>query len=145
MPSHVAEVWRSCAWLGADRARQWEDDGVGSVTDYLDTVDPRQRVVLEHVVAIAAGGGPGAEEGRSYGLAALRVLGKPLVAVQATAHHLAIYPFSPAVVSAVAPDLPGHALSKGTIRFDVDHPLPDAVLRRVVALRLAEITGPGGG
>lgn len=118
---------------------------VGSVTDYLETVDPGRRPLLERVVAIACDGAPQAEEGHGYGLAALRVAGKPLLAVQATAHHLALYPFSSAVVAEVAADLPDHVLSKGAIRFDVDHPVPDAVVRRVVALRLAEIRGPGCG
>ncbi len=117
---------------------------MGSVTDYLETVDPARRALLERVVAIAVDSAPEVEEGHGYGLAALRVAGKPLLAVRATAHHLAIYPFSAAVVAEVAADLPDHDVSKGAIRFDVDHPVPDPVVRRVVALRLAEIRGPGG-
>lgn len=75
----------------------------------------------------------------SYGMPALRFHGKPLVAVVAARGHLSLFPFSSAVVEAVAPDLVGHSLSKGTIRFDVDHPLPTAVIERIVDLRLAEI------
>ena len=72
---------------------------------------------------------------------ALRLDGRPLVGVTAAAKHLSLFPFSPAVVEAVAPDLEGFSLSKGTIRFTVDRPVPDPVLERVVSLRLAELRG----
>jgi uncharacterized protein YdhG (YjbR/CyaY superfamily) len=55
------------------------------------------------------------------------------------AQHLSVFPFSPAVVEAVAADLEGFSLSKGTIRFTVDRPIPDGVLERVVRLRRAEL------
>jgi uncharacterized protein YdhG (YjbR/CyaY superfamily) len=32
-------------------------------------------------------------------------------------------------------------LSKGTIRFDVDRPVPDAVVERIVRMRVDEIEG----
>jgi uncharacterized protein YdhG (YjbR/CyaY superfamily) len=45
------------------------------------------------------------------------------------------------VVAAVAPDLEGYDLSKGTIRFSAERPLPEAVVTRVVELRRSEIDG----
>jgi uncharacterized protein YdhG (YjbR/CyaY superfamily) len=53
--------------------------------------------------------------------------------------HLSIFPFSPAVIDSVAARLEGLSLSKGTIRFTPDHPVPDHVLEEVVRLRRAEI------
>jgi uncharacterized protein YdhG (YjbR/CyaY superfamily) len=49
------------------------------------------------------------------------------------------------VVEHVRDRLAGFAVSKGTIRFTVDHPLPDDVIREVVSARLTEITGEGTG
>ncbi|MEV7132564.1 hypothetical protein AB0N24_06700 [Arthrobacter sp. NPDC093128] len=40
---------------------------------------------------------------------------------------------------AVASQLDGYSLSKGTIRFTPDHPVPDDVLEEIVRLRRAEI------
>jgi len=57
----------------------------------------------------------------------------------AAAKHLSVFPFSPAVIDAVASRLEGYSLSKGTIRFTPDHPLPDDVLEDIVRLRRAEI------
>lgn len=80
-----------------------------------------------------------AEEGQSYGAPAFRYRGRPLLGFAAHRTHLAIYPFSPAVVEAVADRLPGYPLSKGTIRFSADRALPDDVLADIVRMRMAEI------
>jgi uncharacterized protein YdhG (YjbR/CyaY superfamily) len=114
---------------------------MGTIGDYLAGLQPDQRAALQHVVDIASRVVPDAEEGTSYGMAALRVDGRPLLGLTAAARHLSVFPFSPAVVAAVAPDLDGFSLSKGTIRFTVDRPLPDAVVERVVGLRRAELDG----
>ena len=114
---------------------------MGELTAYVESLPPPQREVLQRVVDAARRAAPDAEEGRSYGMAALRLAGKPLVGVTAAARHLSLFPFSPAVVEAVAPDLEGYSLSKGTIRFTAERPLPEGVVERVVALRRAEIQG----
>lgn len=72
-------------------------------------------------------------------MAALKLDGKPLIGVVAAARHLAVFPFSPAVIDAVAGRLEGFSLSKGTIRFTPDHPLPDEIVEEIVRLRRAEI------
>jgi len=69
----------------------------------------------------------------------LKVEGRPLIGVIAATAHLSIFPFSAAVVAAVAADLDGFSLSKGTVRFTQAQPLPEAVVRRIVRLRLAEL------
>ena len=69
----------------------------------------------------------------------MRLDGRPLLGITAAAKHLSVFPFSPAVVEAVAADLDGFSLSKGTIRFTPERPVPDEVLERIVALRVAEL------
>ena len=112
---------------------------MGTVEDYLSGLPPEQGQALRRVVELARGLAPDAEEGTSYGMPALLVGGRPLVGVTAAARHLSLFPFSPAVVAAVAPDLEGFSLGKGTIRFTPDQPLPDAVFEQVVRLRRAEL------
>lgn len=112
---------------------------MGELTDYLDGLDEPARGTLTHVCDVARATVPGLEEGRSYGVPALIHQRNPLVGVQATAKHLSVIPYSSEVVAAVAPDLEGFSLSKGTIRFSSDQPIPDAVLARIIELRRAEI------
>jgi uncharacterized protein YdhG (YjbR/CyaY superfamily) len=49
------------------------------------------------------------------------------------------YAFSPATVDAVGGHLPDFDLTKGTIRFTADQPLPADVVRELARLRVAEI------
>lgn len=112
---------------------------MGDVDDSLAALDEPERGCLQGVIAVARRVVPEAEEGRSYGMPALKVDGKPLIGVVAAAKHLSIFPFSPEVVDAVAPRLAGFSLSKGTVRFTPDHPVPGEVVEEMVRLRLAEI------
>lgn len=120
----------------------WDHGSVGTVTDYLTQIeDDERRAALERVIDIARRLVPDADEGTSYGMPALRHRGKPLIAVVAAANHLSVFPFSGAIVEALADRLEGWSLGKGTIRFQPDRPLPDHVVEDIVRLRVAEIEG----
>jgi uncharacterized protein YdhG (YjbR/CyaY superfamily) len=95
--------------------------------------------VVEHVRALAREAVPEAVDGTGYGMPALRYRDRPLLSVMPARHHIGLYPFSPAVVEAVAGELDGYSFAKGTIRFTASHPLPDALVRRIVLLRRDEI------
>ncbi len=112
---------------------------MGELTDYLEGLDEPARGALTHVCDVARQAVPGLDEGRSYGVPALIHQRNPLVGVQATAKHLSVIPYSSEVVAAVAPELEGFSVTKGTIHFTPEHPVPDSVLRRMVELRKAEI------
>ncbi|WP_439659880.1 iron chaperone [Lentzea sp. HUAS TT2] len=112
---------------------------MADVDDYFASLDAPARAAFERVRALAEELAPGAEQGLSYGLAALRHKGKPLLGFKAAKDHLAVFPFSPAAVDVVRERLAGYSLSKGTIRFTTDMPLPDDVVRDLVRQRLGEI------
>lgn len=114
---------------------------MGTVAHAIADVPSPDREALQHVVDVARRLAPDASDGVSYGMPALRVAGKPFVAVVAAKNHLALYPFSPAAIDAVREDLTGFSLSKGTVRFSAARPLPDHVLERLLSARLAEIRG----
>lgn len=115
---------------------------MGEIAEYLESLpDEASQEAIRHVYEVARAEVPEATEGRSYGMAALIHRGKPLIAATASKNHLSIHPFSPASVEAVAADLDGFSLSKGTIRFTPGSPVPDAILARLVAHRRDEIEG----
>jgi uncharacterized protein YdhG (YjbR/CyaY superfamily) len=113
---------------------------VGEIDDYLAGLEEPQREALERVRAIAQRVASDATQGTSYGMPALRVAGKPLLGFRVSNQHLSLHPFSPEVVAAVAEELAGFSLSKGTIRFTPETPVPEPVIERLIRLRLAEIT-----
>ncbi len=114
---------------------------MGEVDDYLAGLDVETAAVVGGIYAQAREIVPEAEQGKGYGMPALRYGGKALLSVMATKSHLSLFPFSAAVVADVASELEGYELSKGTIRFSADRPIPALVVRRIVALRRAEIDG----
>lgn len=115
---------------------------MGSVDDALAALPSPGRESLQHVIDVARAVAPTAIDGVSYGVPALKVAGRPLIGVSASAQHLSVFPFSPEALEAVRPDLDGYSTSKGTLRFTPDRPVPDDVIERLVRARLAEIVGP---
>ena len=114
---------------------------MGVFTELIAGTDGAARAALTEVRDRALALAPGAVEDLSYGTPALRHRGRPLIGVRVGAKHLSLFPFSSDVVAAVAPDLAGFELSRGTIRFTAERPVPAAVLDRIIRLRLAEIEG----
>lgn len=110
-----------------------------TIDEYLAAVSAEQRAALERLRKTIQAAAPRAQECISYGLAAFRLDGRPLVAFGATARHCAFYPMSAATVAAHEDDLEGYDTSKGTIRFQADRPLPAALVRKLVKARIAEI------
>jgi uncharacterized protein YdhG (YjbR/CyaY superfamily) len=112
---------------------------MGEVTDYIAGLDEPARTVLEGYVARAVAVVPQAEEGTSYGLAALRYRGRPLVSVISTKQGYSVFPFSPAVVESVVAEFKGFESTKGGIKFTDKSRLPDKAFDAIVARRRTEI------
>ena len=108
--------------------------------EYLDGLPPPQRVALERVRAVVTKVVPEAEEGVSYGVPAFIYEGRPLLGFRAARNHLSVFPFSPEAITSVKDRLEGFELSKGTIRFTPENPVPEKVLAEVVRARQQEIT-----
>ncbi len=102
-----------------------------------------KRAALEKLRKTIQAAAPKAEECISYGLAAFRLNGKPLVAFGATAKHCAFFPMSGITVDAHKDELRNYETSKGTIRFQADKPLPAALVRKLVKARIEENTARG--
>jgi uncharacterized protein YdhG (YjbR/CyaY superfamily) len=110
---------------------------MAAVDEYFAELDAPARAAFERIRALAVEVVPDAEQGTSYGMAALRHKGKPLLGFKAAKDHLSVFPFSPAAVDAVRDRVT--TVSKGTVRFTPDTPLPDDVIRDLVEHRAREI------
>ena len=113
--------------------------GIGkpaTVDEYLARVPPDKRTALERLRTTIRRTIPSAEECISYGMPGFRYDGTVLVWMGATATHCAFYPGG--VVDQFEEDLADYETSKGTIRFQPDRPLPAALVRKIVKLRIAQ-------
>jgi uncharacterized protein YdhG (YjbR/CyaY superfamily) len=113
----------------------------GTIDDYLAGVKPDQRAALAKLRETIRAAAPKAEECISYGLAAFRLDGHPLVAFGAWATHCALYPMSSATVAVFEDQLAPFETSKGTIRFSAKKPIPSALVKKLVKARMAENAG----
>jgi uncharacterized protein YdhG (YjbR/CyaY superfamily) len=106
---------------------------------YLDDLEGPVAAVFRGIVQRAATLVPGVEQGQTYGMPGLVYRGRPLLSLRQTHEHLSYYPFSAVVVESVAGDLADFSLSKGTVRFSVEQPMPAGVVDRMILARRAEI------
>lgn len=109
-----------------------------TIDEYLAGVTPGQRGVLEKLRRAVHAAAPGAEEYIGYGLAGFKHGGRSLVYFGAWENHCALYAASPKTQAEFADELKGFEVSKGTIRFTVEKPLPLALVKKIVKARVAE-------
>lgn len=109
------------------------------IDTYLQNVDPPQHAELVRVRGIVKSVAPDAEEVISYGMPVLKVNGKYLIGFASFKNHMSIFPGAKAVET-LGHKIDGYRLSRGTIQFTLDKPLPEAIIIAAVNLRLREIT-----
>ena len=108
------------------------------VDAYLDKVPEPARTTLEKVRAMIRSVLPaGATEGLSYGMPAFRYKGA-LVAYAAFKDHCSFFPMQASLIDDMQDQLKNYRTSKGTLQFPLDKPLPAALLKKMVKLRVAE-------
>jgi uncharacterized protein YdhG (YjbR/CyaY superfamily) len=114
-----------------------------NVDDYLESVPEEARATLEKIRQSIRSAAPDADEGFSYGIPAFRYKGRPIAGYAALKDHCSFFPMSSAVVSTHAAELKDYELSKGTIRFPINKPLPAVLVKKLVKARIVEIESRG--
>ena len=74
----------------------------------------------------------------SYRVPAFRVRGKTVAGFAAFQNHLSYLPFSGSVLPKLAEELEGYTMTKSALHFPVDRPLPTTLVKKLIAVRLAE-------
>jgi 3-methyladenine DNA glycosylase AlkD/uncharacterized protein YdhG (YjbR/CyaY superfamily) len=109
-----------------------------TIDEYLANAKPEQRGMLEKIRKAIHAAAPGVEEYIGYGMAGFKLNGRPLIYFGAWQNHCALYAASPAIQSRFQPELKGFIVSKGTIQFTPERPLPVALVKRLVKARVEE-------
>ena len=106
---------------------------------YLDALPPDQRRALRTLQRAIRASAPDAVDGFSYGIPSRKVGGRTVVWYAAWKRHVSLYPIGAAMLRAMGRAAEGYETSKGTIRFPLDEPLPEALVKRLVKARLREL------
>jgi uncharacterized protein YdhG (YjbR/CyaY superfamily) len=94
------------------------------------TLEALRRAILEVL--------PDAEQVISYRVPAFRVRGKTVAGFAAFQNHLSYLPFSGSVLPKLAEELASYTMTKSALHFPVDRPLPKTLVKKLIAVRLAE-------
>jgi uncharacterized protein YdhG (YjbR/CyaY superfamily) len=108
------------------------------VDDYLAGLEEPKRSTLQQLRRTILELVPEAEEVISYRVPAFRVRGKTIAGFAAFKDHLSYLPFSGSVLGQLADELDGYAMTKSSLHFPVDRPLPKALVKRLIAVRRAD-------
>jgi uncharacterized protein YdhG (YjbR/CyaY superfamily) len=106
-----------------------------SVDEYLAGIPEPARSTLNKIrAAIRSSVPPETTETISYGMPAFKYK-KVLVWYAAFSNHCSFFPTA-SVIEAFKEELTRFSTSKGTIQFPIDRPLPTALVRKMVKMRL---------
>ena len=122
-----------------------DSEASAQIRAYLAAQPPGTRAVLRKIRETILSVVPGAVEGFSYRIPAIRLDGKALVWYAGFKHHTGLYPIGDAIRNKYASELEGLETSKGTVRFPLSKPLPVTLVKRLVKARVAELRRKDGG
>jgi uncharacterized protein YdhG (YjbR/CyaY superfamily) len=109
---------------------------VNSIAGYHRNFSGAVRSKLDEIHDIIRKACPKAEEVISYNMPAFKQ-GKVLVYYGAGKAHVGFYPTA-GPIRELAGELTAYKTSKGAIQFPLDKPLPAALIRKIVKMRIAE-------
>ena len=108
------------------------------VDAYIAAEAEPKRTTLQTVRAMIHEIVPGAQEIMSHGVPMFTMHDKKFAGIAAFKKHLVYAPQSSTVLAQCAEVLEGYIVSKASLQFHIDTPLPRTILERVIAVRLAE-------
>jgi uncharacterized protein YdhG (YjbR/CyaY superfamily) len=111
-----------------------------TVEEYMAALPDERRGPMEELRQTIRAAAPEATETIAYQMPAFRSHGGQfLLSFGAYKNHYSLFPASGAVVEALGEELTPYLAGKGTIRFPASRAIPAALVKKVVAIRLAEI------
>ena len=113
--------------------------GPSTVDEYLADLPSDRRAGVETLRRTVNAAAPEATETIAYQMPALRSHGGQfLVSYAAYKRHYSLFPASGAVIEALGDELAPYLAGKGTIQFPANRPIPIALVKKIVKVRVAE-------
>jgi uncharacterized protein YdhG (YjbR/CyaY superfamily) len=109
-----------------------------TIDEYLASVSADRRALLQALRETIRAAVPDAEECISYSMPAFRRGGTVVAGFRATGTGCSYYPFSGSTLATMAGELAGWSRTKSALHFGTLRPLPRALVRRLLRVRIAE-------
>jgi uncharacterized protein YdhG (YjbR/CyaY superfamily) len=110
------------------------------IDDYLHKQSSPQKEALMHVRAVIKQAIPEADEVISYGMPGFKIKGRYIIGFAPFKDHISIFP-TPGPIEALKEKLTPYKISKGTVQFTPENPLPVTLIQDLVAARLELLKG----
>jgi uncharacterized protein YdhG (YjbR/CyaY superfamily) len=107
-----------------------------TIDQYIAACEPRVRPILRKLRATIRQAAPSAREAIKYRIPTVTLHGN-LVHFAAFKRHIGFFP-TPRAIDAFREELSAYELSKGTVRFPLDKPIPHRLIARMVKLRVKQ-------
>jgi uncharacterized protein YdhG (YjbR/CyaY superfamily) len=107
-----------------------------TIDEYIAAFPKNIQSILEEMRQTIRNSAPKAEEAISYQMPTFKLNGN-LVYFAAFKKHIGFYPTSSAV-EAFKEELSGYEVSKGTIRFPINKPIPLDLVKKIVEFRVKQ-------
>ncbi|HKV31939.1 MAG TPA: DUF1801 domain-containing protein [Candidatus Dormibacteraeota bacterium] len=112
---------------------------VKTVDDYVVAAPKEKHATLKKLRQTIKAAAPTASESVSYGIVGYKLKGKPVIYFGYWKAHYSLYGMGNRVTKTHAAELKDYLMSKGTIQFPADKPLPFRLVTKMVKARVAEI------
>jgi len=107
-----------------------------TIDEYIATFPRNVQDILEELRQTIQNSAPDAEETISYQIPTFKLNGN-LVHFAAFKNHIGFYP-TPSAISEFKKELSHYEVSKGSIRFPINEPIPYDLIRKIVKYRVKE-------
>jgi uncharacterized protein YdhG (YjbR/CyaY superfamily) len=104
------------------------------VYQYIDKQKSPQKEILQKIRKLIQKVAPSAAEAMSYGVPSFKVNGN-VIMYAAFTNHIGIYP-EPETIKAFEKELSSYETTKGTIKFEIDEPIPYELIEKIVRHRV---------
>jgi uncharacterized protein YdhG (YjbR/CyaY superfamily) len=108
------------------------------IDNYLLGVDESQKLQFERIRKIIRRVAPDAEETIAYKIPTFKYKRKNLAHVGFFGDHMSLFPTS-RPIEELRDKLKDFKISKGTIQFTMDKPIPDNIIKELLRIRLHDI------
>jgi uncharacterized protein YdhG (YjbR/CyaY superfamily) len=113
-----------------------------SIDEYIASQPSDVQAALKRVRTAIRKALPKAAEVISYNIPAYKIDGGRVLYFAGWKRHYSLYPAGARLVAAFQDELANYTVSKGTIRFPLDEPVPVRLIARIAKFRAEEIAQP---
>lgn len=109
-----------------------------TIDEYIAAFPEEVQGTLQQIREAIQEAAPDAEESISYDMPTFNLNGTYLIYFAGWKKHIALYPVDGKIANELSEELMEYKGTKGSVHFPLNKPMPFDLIRKIVALRIAE-------